>query len=106
MNGLKSNKKTKKRESILKYQSHIYNVKRNTDVNNRGMKMRWNNKRFPSLNVINGIISPYDIKGILRHYNYQYDSKLCLGIISIIIIPCSFHAYTTISSISWDSKTK
>ena len=42
------------RESLFKYQSRIYNVKRNFDVNHGGMNMSRNNKRFPSLNFING----------------------------------------------------
>ena len=39
--------KIQNRESLLKYQSRIYNVKINYDVNHRGMKMRWNDKPFP-----------------------------------------------------------
>ena len=61
----------KKRESLFKYQSRIYNVQRKYDVNHRGMKMRWNNKNFQSLNVINGKMLPYGSKGIIRHYNYH-----------------------------------
>ena len=54
LNGLKSNKKIENRESLFKHQSRIYNVQRNNDVNNRGMKVKWNKKLFPSLNVIIG----------------------------------------------------
>ena len=68
-----------KRESLIKYQSHIYNGKRNSDVNHIGMKMIRNNKCFPSLNVINGNTSPYGSKGILRQYHYCSDTKLGRG---------------------------
>ena len=73
LNGIKSRTKIQKRQSQLKYQSSIYNVKSNSDVNHRGMKMIWNNNIFTSLNVINGKKSPYGSKGILRHYHYQSD---------------------------------
>ena len=91
---------------LFKYQSRIYTVQRNSDVNHRGMKIIWNNKLFLSLNVINGKASPYGSKGILRHYHYWSDPKFGLGIFSIIIILCSFHACTIILSISWNSKIK
>ena len=51
---MKGSTKMKNRESLFKYKSHIYNVQRKSDVNHRCMKMIWNNKLFPSLNVING----------------------------------------------------
>ena len=68
--------------------------------------MRRNNKRFPSLNVINGKTSPYASKGILRHYHYRSDTKLGPGIVAIRRISCICHACTTILSLYWDSKTK
>ena len=54
LNGLKGSKKMQEIQSQLKYQTSIYNVERNSDVDHRDMKMRWNNKLFPSLNVSNG----------------------------------------------------
>ena len=39
LNGLKYRTKMQDRESLFKYQSHIYNVQRNYDVKHRGMKM-------------------------------------------------------------------
>ena len=67
--------------------------------------MRWNNKLSPSLNVINGK-NPYGRKGIPRHYHYRSNPKLGPGIVVIIRIPCSCHACTAISFLSWDSKSK
>ena len=58
--------------------------------------MKWNNKLFTSLNVINRKSSPYVHKDILIHYDYQSDPILCPGIVAIKIIPCSCHAYLTI----------
>ena len=83
MNVLKGSTKIQKRQSQFKYKSRIYNVQMNSDVNHRGMKIRWNNKLFPLLNVINGKILPYASKGILRHYHYQSDPKLGPGIVAI-----------------------
>ena len=57
-NGLKGSTKIKNLESLFKYKSRIYNVQGNYDVNHKGIKMIWSNKSFPSLNVINGKISP------------------------------------------------
>ena len=71
LNELKGRKKMQKGESLFKYQSRIYNVQSKYDVDHRGMKMRWNKKRFPQLNVINGKTSLYVSKGILRHYHYR-----------------------------------
>ena len=47
LNGLKGSTTMQNIESLLKYQSRIYNVQRNSDVNPRGMKIIWNNKLFP-----------------------------------------------------------
>ena len=77
LNGLKGSTKTKNRESLFKYQSRIYNVKRNSYVTHRGMKMNWNNRLSPSLNVI----KPYVSKGLLRNYNNRSDTRLGPGII-------------------------
>ena len=63
------------RESLFKYQSRFYNVQRKNYVKHRGMKMQWNNKLFPSLNVINGKPSPYGRKVILIHNNYWPDKN-------------------------------
>ena len=48
----------------------------NYNVNLKGMKMIWNNKTFPSFNVIHSKTSPYVSKGIRRHYHYQSDPKI------------------------------
>ena len=45
--------------------------------------MIWNNKTFPSLNVIKVKILPYGIKGVLRHYYYRSYPKLGPGIVEI-----------------------
>ena len=68
--------------------------------------MRWKNRLFSSLKVINGKTSPYGSKGIIRHYHYWSDPKLGPGIVAIIRTPCSFHYCRTILLLSWDSKTK
>ena len=56
---------------------------------------------FTSLNVINGKTYPCISRGIIRHYHYRSDTKLCPGIVAIRIIPRNLHACTTILSISW-----
>ena len=53
LNGLKGSTKMQEIQSQLKYQTSIYNVERNSDVDHIGIKKRCNNKQFPSLNVIN-----------------------------------------------------
>ena len=98
--------KFQKRQSTFKYQSHIYNIHRESDVYHRGMKMRRNKKLFPWLNVINGKTSTYASKGIIIHYHYRSDPKLGLVIVSIRRIPCSCHYWTTILSLSWGYKIK
>ena len=59
LNGLKGSKKMQNRSSLLKYQSRFYNVQKSNDVNHRGMKILWNNKLFPLLDVICVESSPY-----------------------------------------------
>ena len=100
LNGLKGSTKMQNIESLLKFQSLIYNVQIKSDVDHRGMKMRWNNKLFPSLNDIKGGISQYGIKGIIRQYHYRSDPKLGPGIVEIIMIPLSCHSCTTILTLS------
>ena len=68
--------------------------------------MRWSNKPFPPLNVINGKILPYGSKGILKHYCYWSDLKLGPAIVTIRRITCSCHDCTTMLSLYWDLKTK
>ena len=52
LNGIKGSTKIQKRQSLLKYQSRLYNIKINDDFKCIGMKLRWNNKLFPLLNLI------------------------------------------------------
>ena len=59
---------------------------------------------FPSLNLTRVKISPYFIKGIIRHYHYHSYPKLGPGIVDIRRIPRICHACTTILSFYWDSK--
>ena len=59
------------RESLFKYQSNIYSVQSNSDVNHIGMKIICDNKRFPLLNIINGESSSYGSTGVIRHYHYR-----------------------------------
>ena len=106
MNGLKGSTKIQNIQSQFKYQSRLYNVQRNPNIDHRGIKMIRNNKLFPSLNVINGKTFSYASKGILRHYHYWYDPKLVPGIVAIRRISCSCHACTDILSLSCDPKTK
>ena len=68
-----------KRESLFKYQSRIYNFLKNSGVNHRGMKMRWNNKNFTSLNFINGKTSPYGSKGVIKKLPLLVRSKIRPG---------------------------
>ena len=68
--------------------------------------MRWNNKIFALLNVINGKILLFASKGILRHYHYWSDPKLGPGIVGIRIIPCSFHDCTCVLFFYCDPKIK
>ena len=69
-NGFKGRTKMQKIPSQFKYKSRIYNVQRNSGVNHRGMKMRWNKKPFSYLNYINDKTSPSASKVNLRHYYY------------------------------------
>ena len=46
LNGIKGSTKIQKIEPLFKYQLRIYNVQRNSNVNWRGMKIRWNKKLF------------------------------------------------------------
>ena len=68
--------------------------------------MRWNKKLFPSLNVINGKSSPYGSKGVLRHDRSRLDPKLGMVVVGTRRITRSFHACTTILSVSSDSKSR
>ena len=63
-------------------------------------------KMFPSLNVINVKSSTCGSKGILRHYHYQLYPKLGMGIVLIIIIPCSFHDFKKTLPLPWYSTVK
>ena len=68
--------------------------------------MKWNNKLFPSLNVINGKTLPYESKVILIHYHYRSDPKLGPCIFPIRKILCSCYYCKAILSVSWDPKIK
>ena len=51
------------------------------------MKLQWNNKLFPSMNIIDGKSDPYVSKGVIRHYHHRPDPKLVPDIVALIIIP-------------------
>ena len=69
------------------------------------MRIIWNNKYFPPLNVINGKTHPYRSKGFLRHYNYRSDPKLYQGVF-IRRITCSLYDCQTQPSIYWNYNIK
>ena len=81
--------------------NYVYNVKWNDDVNHRGMKLRWNNEVFSSLNVVNWKPAPYRRKGVIKQYNYRSDTKLGPGSFAITRIPCSCNVCTKKLYISW-----
>ena len=91
LNGLRGNEKIQKRELLFKYQPHFYNILSNDGVKHIDMKLLWRNKLFTSLNEINGKPAPYESKGLLIHYHYISDTKLCPCIFYIIRITCSGH---------------
>ena len=70
------------------------------------MKIKWNNKTFVPLNIINVKTSPHVSKGILRHHHFLLDTKLGLCVVAMGIIPCKFHPCTTMLYLYWDSNTK
>ena len=70
------------------------------------MKLRWNNKNIPSLNVIIGKTAPYGSKVVLRHYHYGLGKKLVPGLVSLKIISCRYHACTTQLYLTWGYKIK
>ena len=65
----------------------------NDDVNHRSMKLWW--EKNPSLDVIIGKTAPKGSKGVIRHYHYMLDPRLVPGVVSPIIITCSYYACTT-----------
>ena len=68
--------------------NHAYNMFKGNLMLFTDMKVRWNNKCFPSRNVIIVKSSPYESTGILRYDHYHSDSKLGLGIVEIRRITC------------------
>ena len=70
------------------------------------MKCIWNNKLFPSLNLINGKTAPYVSKGIIRHHHYKSYLNLGRGVVDIRRITWRFLACKTQSSLPCDTKTK
>ena len=59
------------------------------------MKIRRKNKKFPSLNVYSGRITPYVRKGVIRNYHYKDIKKLGQGVGDVRITTCTCHAYQT-----------
>ena len=53
------------------------------------MILRWNNKQFTPLKVINVKSDPYGREGVLRHYHYRSYPKFGPDIVAIRTIPCS-----------------
>ena len=70
------------------------------------MKLLWNNKLFPSLNIIIGGESPHRIKVVLRHYHYRSDTSFFPGIFAHRLILCSCNASTIQLCLPWDIKIK
>ena len=76
LNGLKGSTKMQERESLFKYQSRVYSVQSNYDVDHRGMKMQWDNKMFSSLNVIKWKIISIWKKGYSKTLYLSVRSKI------------------------------
>ena len=87
--------------------TNIFNkIQGNNNFKYRGMEILWNNKPFPSLNVINGKSYAYVSKGVLRNYHYRSEIKFVQGVVAIRCMTRSYSAYTTILPLPWDSTTE
>ena len=68
--------------------------------------MRWNNKLFPSLTVIDLKSDLHVSKGFIRHYHYSSNPKLVPLIVAIGIISCVCNSCTNILYLPWESTNK
>ena len=79
-------KENTKRESKQKWTEMEYHLQEDYGVAHKAVKMFCNTDQFPSLPFCGPHTKPHDVRGLSKHYNMRFDTKLGHGIFAIIRI--------------------
>ena len=96
-------KENKKSFMERKYTDGKYHVQDNTDVENKYLKMYCNINQFPELSFSGPHSKPHGARGLIKHYNLRFDTKLGMGICAILRILCACVACTSMLDKNWIS---
>ena len=69
-------------------------VKYNAEVAHQYVKMYCNTNQFPELPFCGPNTKPHGTRGLSKHDNLRFDTKLCNGVCEICCIPCACVACT------------
>ena len=93
--------KSSKREDNRKFQNKIYHIQKKDSVQHNQIKMTWNKKKFPKLNVIHGKSKIRGSETVLSHYHYRMDPKLGKSKCAMRRIPCLCLACSNQLDLDW-----
>ena len=89
-----------------KWTDRQYHVKDNDDVELKYVKMYCKTNQFTELSFYGTHSKPHGARGLSKHYNLRFDTKIGMGVREIIRIPCACVACTSMLDKPWISDIK
>ena len=93
--------KYRKISGKIKWTDREYHVQDNADVSHKDVKMYCESNQFPELLFFGTHPKPRGARGLSKHYNLSFDTKLGHGICAIFHIPCACVAFTSMLGKPW-----
>ena len=84
-----------------KWTERKYHVQDNASVELKDVKMYCNTNQFPALPFCGPYSKPHGARGLSKHYNFRFDTKLAMGECAIRRIPCACVACTSMLDKPW-----
>ena len=74
---------------VIKFTYKQYHVQDNAAVSHKDVKIYCNTNQFPALTFCGPYSKPHGARGLSKHYNLSFGTKLGDGVCAIFRIPCA-----------------
>ena len=100
-NGVFDHGKKNKRSMERKWTYRQYHVQDNSAVEHQYVIIYLNINQFPELSFCGTHSKPHGARGLSKHYNLRFDTKIGMGVREILRIPCACVACTSMLDKPW-----
>ena len=87
----------------IKWIERNYHVQDNAAVEIKDVIIYCNTNQFPELLFSGPHSKPHGARGVSKHYQFRFDTKIGMGVCTIIRIPCACVACTSMIDKPWIS---